>query len=43
MVGLVIVVVFVVVWIWIFYQLYKAPLIEEDEKLINFDDEEELL
>ena len=35
MVGLICIVVFILVWIWIFYQLYKAPLIEDDENLID--------
>jgi len=36
-------VVFILVWIWIFYQLYKAPLIEDDENLIDLEDNEEFL
>jgi flagellar biogenesis protein FliO len=43
MVGLICIVVFILVWIWIFYQLYKAPLIEDDENLIDLEDDEEFL
>lgn len=43
MVGLICIGVFILVWIWIFYQLYKAPLVEDDENLIDLDDEEEFL
>lgn len=43
MVGLICIGVFILVWIWIFYQLYKAPLVEDDENLIDLDDDEEFL
>jgi hypothetical protein len=50
MVGLIIVAVFVVVWIWIFYQLYKAPqvddndeIIEENDSFLDFEEDEEFL
>lgn len=43
MIGIAFIIVFVLVWIWIFYQLYKAPLVEDDENLIDLDDEEEFL
>lgn len=36
MVGLVIVAVFVVVWVWIFYHLYKAPLVDDNDEIISF-------
>jgi hypothetical protein len=43
MVGLICIAVFILAWIWIFYQLYKAPLIEDDENLIDLEDDEEFL
>lgn len=43
MVGLICIGVFILVWIWIFYQLYKAPLVEDDENLIDLDEDEEFL
>ena len=50
MVGLIIIAVFIVVWIWIFYHLYKAPLvddndeiIEENDSFLDFEEDEEFL
>lgn len=43
MVGLICIGVFILVWIWIFFQLYKAPLVEDDENLIDLDEDEEFL
>ena len=35
--------IFVLIWVWIVYELYKAPLIKEDEDIIDFDEDEEFL
>jgi hypothetical protein len=41
--------IFVLIWLWIFYELYKSPLIKEDKKetktdnLLEFDEDEEFL
>lgn len=43
MIGIAFIIVFVLVWIWIFYQLYKAPILDENENLVEFDDDEEFL
>jgi len=50
MVGLIFIVVFVLVWIWIFYHLYKAPQVDDNENIIkdhdsllDFEEDEEFL
>ena len=41
--------IFVLIWVWLFYELYKSPLIKEDKKetktdnLLEFDEDEEFL
>ena len=35
--------IFVLIWAWIVYELYKSPLIKEDEDIIDFDEDEEFL
>jgi hypothetical protein len=35
--------IFVLVWICIIRELRKAPLIKEDENIVNFDEDEEFL
>jgi len=44
------VLIFVLIWVWIFYQLYKAPLvddndeiIEENDTFLDFEEDEEFL
>ena len=34
---------FVLLLVWIVYELYKSPLIREDEDIIDFDEDEEFL
>ena len=44
------IVVFTIVWVWIFYHLYKAPLVddndeivEENDTFLDFEEDEEFL
>jgi hypothetical protein len=39
MVGLIFIAVFVLVWIWIFYQVYIAPELDENHKIIKKKDD----
>jgi len=43
-VGLVIGIgIFVLIWAWIIYELYKTPLIDDNDNIIDFDEDEEFL
>lgn len=44
MVGLVIGIgIFVLIWAWIIYELYKTPLIDDNDNIIDFNEDEEFL
>ena len=35
--------IFVLIWAWIIYELYKTPLIDDNDNIIDFDEDEEFL
>ena len=35
--------IFVLIWAWIIYELYKNPLIDDNENLIDLEEDEEFL
>lgn len=35
--------IFVLIWAWIIYELYKTPLIDDNDNIIDFNEDEEFL